>query len=174
MHPITQPFRTSTSAQFPTARSARALAEAPSGLSIVELVMTAQQSWAEADIAGLNENPPRAAFDEGVDIPGPVSLAVAVENPETDSRLVVFGDSEFAVDAMFSIYANGDLLVNSVDWTVGQEDLISLTPKESTSRVMIAPRGATLFLLYGGAVCLLPLVAFIGGVWVFLQRRRRG
>lgn len=173
-HAITQPFATSTTSQFPTARSVRTAAEAPTNLSMVELVMTAQQSWAETDIEGLNEEPPRAAFDEGVDLPGPVSLAVAVENPDNQARLVVFGDSEFAVDAMFSAYANGDLLVNAVDWTVGQEDLINLTPKEQTSRVLLPPRGATIFLLYFGSVCLLPLLALFGGLGVFLQRRRRG
>jgi ABC-type uncharacterized transport system involved in gliding motility auxiliary subunit len=173
-HPITEPFRTSTSAQFPTARSVRPQAETPTGLSLVELVLTAQQSWAETNIDALTQDPPEIAYEEGADMPGPISLAVAAENLETNTRIVVFGDSEFAMDAMFSAYANGDLLVNSVDWTVGQEDLISLTPKENTQRVVIAPRGATLFLLYGGAVCLLPLLAFIGGAYIFLRRRRKG
>lgn len=173
-HPITNPFRTSTSAQFPTARSVRAAAEALAGSPPVDLVRTSQQSWAEMDIAGLSEEPPRADFTEGTDSPGPVTLAVATENAETEARVVVFGDSDFGADNAFPFFANGDLLVNSIDWAVGQEELINLTPKEQTSRVLLPPTELASYLIMAGSVCVLPLVFLVGGAYVFVQRRRKG
>ncbi len=53
---------------------------------------------------------------------------------------MVFGDSDFAIDANFSAYANGDLIINAVDWAVGQENLISLTPKNQTTRMLMSPK----------------------------------
>lgn len=173
-HAITNPFRTSTTSQFPTARSVRQAAEKPEGVTLVDLVKTSSQSWAETDAAGLSEQPPRAEFNEGQDLPGPVTLAVVGENTGSNSRVVVFGDSDFGADNAYPFYANGDLLVNSIDWAVGQEELISLTPKDRTSRVLLPPSGAASILIMAGSVCGLPLVFLIGGMVVFFRRRRRG
>ncbi|MDI6695628.1 MAG: GldG family protein [Anaerolineales bacterium] len=172
-HPITQPIQRTTT-QFPTARSATAAATAGAGVSLVNLVLTAPQSWAETNLKGLEDNQQQIQFDDGQDTSGPISLAVAGENFETKSRVVAFGDADFAIDVNFPAYANGDLLVNAIDWAVGQEQLISLTPKNSTPRMMLPPQTTTLNLIFLGTVIVLPGLALVGGVWTFIQRRRRG
>ncbi|MFM8321202.1 MAG: GldG family protein [Chloroflexota bacterium] len=172
-HPITQPIlRTAT--QFPTARSVRAAAAGGAGVSLVELVLTDQQSWAETSLQGIVDGSSEVKFDEGVDLPGPVSLAVVAENLETKARTVVFGDSDFVIDANYRAYANGDLLMNAVDWAIGQENLISLTPKDATQRMVVPPQNAVMNFIFLGTVIILPALALFGGVWTFIQRRRRG
>jgi ABC-type uncharacterized transport system involved in gliding motility auxiliary subunit len=170
--PITEKLQNVTS-QFPTARSSSVLTETISGVSPVELVFTAQQSWAETQMDNLTEGTSDIGFDENEDIPGPISLAVSAEDFQKNARVVVFGDSDFALDVNFVYYANGDLIVNAIDWAAGQEALISLTPKENTTRVLLPPQSAMMNLILLGTVVIVPGLALVGGIWVFIQRRRR-
>lgn len=170
--PITEKLQNLTS-QFPTVRSVSVLTSTLSGVSPVELVFTAPQSWAETRLDNLTQGTADVKFDEAEDIPGPISLAVSAEDFQTKARVVVFGDSDFAVDGYFVYYANGDLIVNSIDWAAGQEDLISLTPKDTTTRIMLPPQSAMMNLLLLGTVVIVPGLALVGGIWMFIQRRRR-
>jgi hypothetical protein len=133
-----------------------------------------RKSWAETSLEGIADGTAQIQFDDGQDVPGPVSLAVAAENLENQARLAVYGDSDFAMDVNFPAYANGDLIVNTVDWAVGQEDLISLTPKNQTPRMLVPPQQTILNLIFLGTVIILPGLALLGGVIVFMKRRRRG
>ena len=70
------------------------------------------------------------SLDEGVDTPGPISLAVAVEGE--GGRLVVFGDSDFATNQYFDYQGNGDLqLLNALSWLPEDESLISIRPRQA-------------------------------------------
>jgi ABC-type uncharacterized transport system involved in gliding motility auxiliary subunit len=171
-HAITEKVQRLTS-QFPTSRSV-VKDETFEGVSLTELIFTAQQSWSETDIATLTTGENEVVFDEGIDRPGPVILAIVGENLSTQSRVVVFGDSDFAADANFFVFANGDLFTNAVDWAAGQENLINLTPKDSTTRMLIPPQAMTMNLILLGTVIVLPGMALLGGIVVFFQRRQRG
>lgn len=163
---------------FPTARSVTISGD-QSGSTDVELVYTATQSWAETDLTtlaassqdgqSLQVNP-----DQGVDLMGPVSIAASGENQSNNSRVVVFGDSDFASDNFYNLYGNGDLLVNSIDWVDEQENLINLTPKDNIQRLLIPPQPYAMNLILLGTVFLLPGSVLLAGVVVWYQRRRRG
>ena len=71
-------------------------------------------------------------------------------------------------------YANGDLFINSIDWVAGQEDLIDLTPKDTTQRLMLPPDRVTMNLILLGTVIIIPGLALVAGIVVWIQRRRRG
>jgi len=173
-HSITTAFQNTTS-QFPSVRSASVNASIESGVSPVELVLTAPQSWAETSLDDLASGQSNVEFDEKQDKPGPISLAAVAENFNNKGRVVVFGDSDFASDQYFFNYANGDLFINSVDWAAGQENLINLTPKNTTQRTMeLPPQNIALNLIFLGTVIVLPGLALLGGIAVFFQRRRRG
>ncbi|MBN2147674.1 MAG: GldG family protein [Anaerolineales bacterium] len=170
-HPITQKMRGLATA-FPTARSVLADAAAANGVSPVVLIYTSENSWAETDIAGLAQgvlNP-----DEGIDTFGPISLGVVAEDYASGAKLVVIGDSEFASNAFFTSLGNGDMIVNSIDWAAGQEDLISLTAKEATQRVLVTPKVYTLGLIFLGSLIILPGMVVVGGIAAWIIRRRRG
>ncbi|MFN2176906.1 MAG: hypothetical protein ACK2U3_13235, partial [Anaerolineales bacterium] len=67
-----------------------------------------------------------------------------------------------------------DLAVNVIDWLAGKEDIISLTPKESTQRLLIRLTPLTINLFLFVSVILIPGVALISGLIVWFKRRQRG
>ena len=170
--PITEKLQNMTT-QFPTVRSVSVLTNTTSGVSPVELVFTAQQSWAETNLDQTTLSEGKSKPDPGQDPQGPISLAVSAENFQSKARTVVFGDSDFPLDVNFFAYANGDLMVNSIDWAAGQEALINLTPKETKTRMMLPPQSAIMNLILLGAVIIIPGLALLGGIWVWILRRRR-
>ena len=171
-HIITQKMQ-NVATVFPSARSVSA-DSAITGVSQVEIVLTAPNAYAESSMDGLLANPPSFKFDEGQDIAGPISLAVVSENFDTDGKVVVFGDSDFANDSNFYALGNGDLLVNALDWAAGQEQLISLTPKESTNRLLVPPQRSVMNLILLGTVIIVPGLALLAGIVVWVVKRRRG
>ena len=171
-HAITQKMRNIATA-FPTARSVTVTDAIGSGVSQTLLIFTADQSWAETDLAGLQAGGSIQA-DNGIDLMGPVSMAAIAENFNSGARLVVFGDADFATNAFITAYGNTDMIVNSIDWAAGQEDLISLTAKPATQRVLAIPNTFTLGLLFLGSMILIPGIVLAGGVTAWIIRRRHG
>jgi ABC-type uncharacterized transport system involved in gliding motility auxiliary subunit len=170
-HPVTTDLKNRNMVTiFPTARSIEVKTD--SSFNPVPLVKTSQQSWAETDLTALQNN--QANPDENADVLGPVQVAVALTNSTTNARLLVVGDADFAADGNFDAYGNGDFFSNSIDWAAEQENLISLTPKQTTQRIMVTPKTYTLGLILLGSVFVLPGIFLVSGVVNWLQRRRRG
>lgn len=169
-HPITERLQGMISF-FPSARSVRAAGSNPE-VTAVELVLTSPASWAETDLAALEQQ--QANPDEGIDQFGPVPLAVASQNQSGKQRVVVYGDSDFVANGNFQGYGNGDVFVNTIDWATEQEELINLTPKDQIQRVLVPPQRYTMGLILFGSVFLLPGIVLVSGILVFLQRRKRG
>jgi hypothetical protein len=114
--------------------------------------MTSTESWEETYLKALQEG--RTGFDPDSDRRGPISIAVVAtitpekkdttagstessEPPEPGqsaaahaARLVVFGDSEFANNNLFSVQGNGNLFLNTVSWLAEEEDLIAIRPRK--------------------------------------------
>jgi ABC-type uncharacterized transport system involved in gliding motility auxiliary subunit len=169
-HVITDKLQQVASA-FPTARSVQI--DSASSASPTGIIFSASQSWAETDFAGLQEGT-QPSPDEEQDLIGPITLAAVAEDTNTLGRVAVFGDADFASDAYFTFLGNGDLLINTIDWSVGQEDLINLTPKTPTQRLMMSPQPYVVNLILLGVVFVLPGAVLISGIVVWVQRRRRG
>jgi len=94
------------------------------------LALTSEAGWAEKDLRVLQgDGDSTVKLDEGVDTPGPISLAVAVEGE--GGRLVVFGDSDFATNQYFDYQGNGDLALNALSWLAEDESLISIRPRQA-------------------------------------------
>ncbi len=170
-HPITQQMRGLVTL-FPSSRSVVVENALESNVSQVELILTSDQSWAERDMASLATG--AIGPDPGVDMLGPVPMAAVAEDFSTGARLVVFGDSEFATDGFFDAYGNSDMIINAVDWAAGEEELISLTPRDTTQRFLITPTTSTMGLILLGSVVVLPGLVVFAGIMVWIGRRRRG
>ena len=155
---------------FPAARSVQI--RSMDNITQVDLAKTTTAAYAETDLAALKQN--QAQFNQGKDTAGPVPLAVAAENSTTSARVVVVGNSSFAINAYFPSYGNEDFFMNSVDWAAKQDILISLTAKSSTQRVLVPPQTAAMGLILLGSVFVLPGSILAIGILVWVQRRRRG
>ncbi len=75
-----------------------------------------------------------AKYDKDADFASPLNIAVTVEdtNVNVPTRIVVFGDEDFAENIYVGQGANSDLMLNSIDWVAHQDTLINLTPKDSS------------------------------------------
>lgn len=94
------------------------------------------------------------------------------ETTATESRLVVFGNSEFAKDGLFQQQLNGDVFLNSVTWLSQQEDKqpLSIRPKEAKNRRLnINAVQASVLAL--SSLLLLPLFGLVGAAVMWWRRR---
>ena len=180
MHAITQQFSTLTI--YPLARTVEPVSGGTNGRTPVTIVETSRGSWAESNLASLTSG---VQMDEkSGDKQGPLSLAVAVSgapdasaatppgttDPKPETRLVVFGDSDFATNAYAGVPGNTNLFANAVSWLAQQENLIAIRPKEAQDRrVTMTPRQQTVALL--SSILLIPAAVFAAGIFTWWRRR---
>jgi ABC-type uncharacterized transport system involved in gliding motility auxiliary subunit len=156
---------------FPFTRSLN-ISGSMEGLTLTPLVQTNERSWGETDFESLKTGG-QVGLNPG-EAQGPLTLVVAGENSTTKGRVVVFGTSSFAVDQIFDAYGNGDMFVNSVDWSAEQENLTNITPKTPTQRTFNIPGQFQWIAILIGSVFIIPGLVVLGGVSTWLTRRRKG
>lgn len=169
-HPITEKLM-NVATIFPTSHSIQFEA-INDQITITAMISTSDMAWGETNFEGLKNN--KVSPDQGIDYIGPLIVAVVGENSTNHSRLVVIGDSDFASNRYYQEYGNSDLIVNSIDWTSRQEDLISLTPKKQITRTLLPPTQIALGLLLLGSIFILPGIVVATGVSVWISRKRKG
>lgn len=141
------------------------------------LANTSSDSWRET-----TTDSDRVLFDEGQDEEGPLSIAVAIqettsqatdegEEQEELTRIVVVADSDFAINIYTESLGNLDFFLNAINWLAEDEDLISIRPKESTTKTLELTGSQIEFIFYT-TVVIMPLVVVVIGVTVFVYRRR--
>jgi ABC-type uncharacterized transport system involved in gliding motility auxiliary subunit len=138
------------------------------------LAMTNAKSWAVADMASLKG---AIEFKPGKDRSGPISVAVAVDGKQKDSkatrntRLVVFGSSQFANNQYSRFGANLDFFMNSVAWVLEDESSITIrTKEEGPSKVAMTQKQATVIGIL--TVFLIPFMIAIAGIVIWVIRKR--
>ncbi len=156
---------------FPLARSVAAPQTPPTGYSVVKLVETTSDGWGETSLNRLD-----AVRKDKDDVPGPVTIAVAVEasnkNPATRkvTRVVVVGNSRFATNGNIGNAGNTNLFLNAVNWLAGQERLVGIAPKTPEQASLALTRAQVnrigLFTILG-----MPAFAVALGIWVWYRRR---
>jgi len=169
---------------FPTTASVQTATATEPGVTTTALASTTQQSWAET---GPMTDTVR--FDEGADRMGPIDIAAAASRkldpppgadpnaPEgetaaggRETRLVLFGDSDFASNNYFGMGSNRDVMMNSIAWLNEKSDLISVRPKtQSPQPIILTGVQGSMLTLYTLAV---PLLAAVAGFVVRVRRRR--
>ncbi len=169
-HPITAPL--SQSGVPVLLNVARSVAAATAGNpQVAELLRTTGDGWGETSLASV-ENVEKDAGD----LPGPVSLGVAVEGPKEEGkkawRLVVLGDSDLATNQLVQgMPANAVLLANSLNWLAEREALLTIPPKK-TENVRLNLTSGQVRTIYLTVLLLLPLLAAGLGTVVYFRRRR--
>ncbi|MEM9558350.1 MAG: GldG family protein [Acidobacteriota bacterium] len=90
---------------------------------------------------------------------------------DREARLVVFGDVDLATDGSVGNGGNALLLLNTFNWLVEREELIEIEGREPKQSRLSMTQGE-FYSLLGIVLGLLPLLAVVAGVWVWLRRRR--
>ncbi len=133
-HPIARRHRSGVMTFYELARSVEldSAAVAANSATAAVLARTSSASWAETDLAVLDEGSggDRTVRLDDSDRRGPVGLGVAVADTAAGGRLVVFGDADFASNRYFDTQGNGDLALNAVSWLAEDEALISIRPRD--------------------------------------------
>lgn len=166
-HPVTEKLNSMVSV-LPTSRSL--VIGTSSGFAPSMLVATTDQSWAETNFEALQNN--EVGYDEGADQLGPINLALAAEDTNTGSRVIAFGDSEFPNNAQYQYYGNSDLFLNTIDWLSGQDEMISLTARTQTTRILVPPNRYVQNAILLGSVVLIPALIIMAAIIVFVKRHR--
>lgn len=130
---------------------------------VTAILKSMPSSWAQSDVNLLRYQPARG------DLKGPQPVGVSIE--DGNKRFIVLGDSDFASNVVVQTLVNNrDLALNMVRWLVKEEELISLTKKETRSEVLTLSRSAGQF-IFVYSLLLLPGVFAGFGILVWLGRR---
>jgi len=179
-HAITQRFKFITA--YPLARSVTPVSGGVNGHTAQGIVETSPRSWAESDLKGLLSSGKVSFNAASGDKQGPITIAAAVsaaaaaapgaapDAPKPETRVVVFGDSDFAANSGLGIQGNRDLFMNTVGWLSQQENLISIRPKDADDRrlTMTAAQQTNVTWL---SLFIIPGLVFVVGVSAWWRRR---
>ena len=127
-HPIAASFGDGITL-FPEASPLKIIEKAE--VESTPLAITSQQTWAESDLQAEE-----ITFDASTDLSGPLNIAIAsIRQQPQPARLVVFGSTTFATNGWFEQQLNGDLLLNAINWLVGEDrDTLTIRPQEPANR----------------------------------------
>lgn len=154
---------------------ARSVSVDPQHEGLAPLVLTSASAWAERDLDEWMKT--GRARQDPEDLAGPLPLAVVgrprveVDDPEKQPRLVVFGDSNFATNELIDAFSNRDLLLNSVNWLLGDVEQISVRPNVSRTSTVTLTAGQLQGIQYFSLFVLPEGIALVG-VFAWWTRRR--
>ena len=153
--------------------------ELPPSVQIVPIGITTPASWLEANIDEVN-------YDSDVDRAGSFSVAVVIDANSTlavdatggiregqqhqQTRIVLFGDSDFAKNKFFASSDNADFFLNSVNWLAGDHELIAIRPKVFPYRELVVTTRERDFIKWSSWF-VPPVIMLIIGSVVWWRRR---
>jgi ABC-type uncharacterized transport system involved in gliding motility auxiliary subunit len=139
-----------------------------SGVVHTPLVQTSANAWGETNLQALIET--FTAEPDAEDVQGVLDIGVASENPNSDARLVVFGDADFVNNANLLTSGNDLLFVNSLNWLADDETAIELAPRTIIERQISIPE-QQLRLLRTVSTWFGPVLMGLIGLFVWSRRR---
>ncbi len=143
------------------------------------LAWSGRQSFERVDL--VRES---TGFREGRDRRGPFAIAIAASwrtEPDRrqgeppmlsgETRLVVFGDSDFISNSYLGRQGNRDFFVRTVAWLAGQEEarVVSVLDRQNRRTELTERTRLFMYILNLG---LLPLIPLVAGVVQFVRSRR--
>jgi ABC-type uncharacterized transport system involved in gliding motility auxiliary subunit len=184
-HPITERFNVLTA--FPLTQSVTPISGGANNRYAQPIVETSPQSFTKKDLSALRQGAQIALDESKGDRKGPITIASAVavpvsetapaasgakpeENKKAESRVAVFGDSDFVTNGVLGIPGNRDLFMNTVNWLAQQENLIAIRPREAEDRrIALTPAQSRWALIQ--SLLLVPGLVLIAGLITWWRRR---
>jgi gliding motility-associatede transport system auxiliary component len=166
IHPITENFAYNTAFPF-----VRQIGTKPDNgdWHTTQLVQVAQRGWVATGKLDKEE----LRFDKQRDVPGPITIAIALERnvKDKDQRVVVFGGSSFLANMYIGNETNLDLGVNVMNWLAQDENLITVQPRSGVDSQLHLTQGMVNLITLGFLVLLPAAFLFVGGM-VWWRRRK--
>jgi len=139
------------------------------GATSTVILQTTDKGW------GVNNLKEQITYHPGVDVKGPIPVAVASEYALTDgsnkkARVVVYGTSNFFSNQFASTLGNLDLALNTFAWLGEQENKVSIHPKEEENRTLNLSNVSAMLVVVV-TIILMPLGALVAGFIVWFRRR---
>ena len=174
-HPVSSDLRAAV--LFSRACSVQVGTQPASGLSWEILGQSGRGSWAERDFKSAYNK--TAQYQDGIDLRGPVQVGVLVKkvpdkkNTTQEGRMVVLGNSRFAVNEYLNILGNKDFMLSITNWLAEEKAVISAQPvpqgyQRAPLHSLTEAEGR---LVFWSCVVMEPLLIFCIGFWVILWRR---
>lgn len=130
----------------------------------------------------------KGAFDPMMDKKGPFTIGAlaeikpaaakpakeaAAKKPEEEhmAYLAVYGDMDFAANAAFNLFGNGDLFLNTVNFLAAEEQQIMVREALKAQLLILTTNQYYVLLLVG--LIWGPLLMLVVGVWAYRTRRAR-
>lgn len=135
----------------------------------VALVEAAPQGWVETgDLNG------EIIFEPDADVPGPVSIAVALTRniQDREQRIVVVGSGHFLANSYLGNGSNLDFGINLINWLTGDEELMIIQPRATLDN-NLALNESELTLIAVGFLVVSPLSFLTCGIVIWWRRRRK-
>lgn len=170
MHPITQKMQYYT--LFTTASAINPRNDDSDWITS-DLLISSDTSWSET--GGFDT---QMTFNQGSDIPGPLSLGVALQRQKQESetlsaqRIVVIGDSDFISNSNLGQGANFDFVLKTLNWLAEDDSLIRIESKNAPDLQLqlSTTQAGSLAILF---LFLLPSALAGLGIYIWLRRRKR-
>ncbi len=191
-HEITDPLQ-GRAVALPTARAFEILeteepeepmypgAPPPPPETGIALLETSGEAWLETTASGTVQKDPgerggplvmAVAVDEGQQEPPPYPGMDMPEPDENALRMVVLGDADLMTDEIINLGLQGNayFVLNSVNWLLENEKLISIPPKDDLPKYLTM-NDRQMKLVGAFAAIIVPLLVIISGVVVWWRRR---
>ncbi len=169
-HPATRGLGRNRMTFFPGARGFALRKPRPTD-DLRRLVLASPRSWLSGDLGllerrrGLPEPEAGARLDYH-----PVAAAGRYRRDGAETRIVAFGDSDFASNRHLRTLYNLDLVLNAVHWVARRESEIAVRPKVRQTVQFPLPVENTLRTFYAVGL-LVPELLLLAGAVVWLRSR---
>lgn len=125
-------------------------------------------TWAESDFEEVKVG--KSKFNEDIDFPGPLNLAVAGEGEK--GRIVLFSSSNFISNQFQGHSSNFNFFLNSLAWVLREESLMSLNRPNLEGNIVYLSQIQLNLILYF-TVLFFPFVLFGTGIFFFRRKLKK-
>ena len=150
------------------------LESAPPDIANGQVVLSSPYSYGETNLQALGATN-SYTYDEGQDVPGPLPTVVWAYSQQTNAKIVLVGDSDYASNGfVLSPQGNGILFTDSLAWLTGFSEQISFAPQAfSASLPLMFVTQQQLDLITFVTIILLPGATIVTGIAIWARRVRR-
>ena len=150
------------------------LEDTPPHVKFTPLGLTTPASWLESNIddLGYDENKMTGPFILfGIlEANGSIEQSPLEVSGNPTTKIIIFGDSDFATNKYFHSSDNSDVFLNSVNWLADDYELVSIRPKLTSYRELVVNSSERNFIKWSSCV-IPPTIMLIFAIIVWWRRR---